>query len=185
MHKHHSATYGDFARAANLDAPLRIKLMKTLANKTEAEQLEIFAIKHDITNHIITSNPKQTNELHRYKSEQPDVFDYCLLLVAIQLHEADVTKSEFTAQVREQRQDPLSFKTAPLAKTIKSMIPLIDELKRKGATWEQVAHTLNTKKKRMMSNRKISVDYLKKTYAKIKRDTSSIVCDEKKKDTSE
>ena len=72
--------------------------------------------------------------------------------------------------IGEARQDIKSFQKSPIKEVIKSLMPLIENLKAKGATWAEITKIVNTKKRKILSNRKISQEYLKKTYYKIKKD---------------
>ena len=168
-HTPHTASYGDFARIWNAAPDVRRRLMKELARKTEQEQLQIYHIKTEITYRIKTSNRNQIEMLKGARDKHPACYDYILTLLAIQLHDADTTKSEYISDIREARQDPASFKTSPLKGVVLSLIPLIKELKGKGATWLEVTKIVNTKKRKILSGRKISVEYLKKTYYAIKK----------------
>lgn len=146
--------------------------MATLAAKTTAEQLEIFKIKTEIAYNIKTNNRNQIEELKQKRATSPEAYDYCMLLLALQIQEAKESKSQYVSHIRELRQDPQSFKTSPKAKSISCLIPLIDELRSKGATWDYIASYINNHKRKILSNRKVSVDYLKKTYHRIKKEES-------------
>ena len=170
-HKPHTATYGDFLNIVRTAPNLRQKLMKELAAKTEKEMLQVFAIRREIYNRIKTNTREQINFMEKVKAEHPHQYDYCITLIAIQLHDADAKKSEYIAEVREARQDPPSFQTSPLKEVVRSIMPLIDNLKDKGATWQELTKMVNAKKRKILSGRKISVEYLKKTYYKIKKES--------------
>ena len=170
-HKPHTATYGDFFSITRTAPDLRRKLMKELAAKTEKEMLQVFAIKQEIYNRIKTNDREQIEFIKKAKAEHPHEYDYCITLIAIQLHDADTKKSEYIAEVREARQDPPSFQTSPLKDVVRSIMPLIDNLKEKGATWQELTKMVNTKKRKILSGRKISVEYLKKTYYKLKKES--------------
>jgi hypothetical protein len=90
--------------------------------------------------------------------------------MAVQLHDADCRKSEFISEIREARQDVKSFQKSPIKEVIKSLMPLIDNLKTKGATWAEITRIVNNKKRKILSNRKISQEYLKKTYYQLKKE---------------
>ena len=170
--RRHSATFGDFARLTNQPADICRKMMATIAAKTQAEQLEIFKIKTEIAYNIKTSNRNQIDQLKMCRTTRPEAYDYCMLLLALQIQEAKESKSQYVTHIRELRQDPQSFRTSPKAKAISCLIPLIDELRKKGATWDYVASYINNHKRKILSNRKVSVDYLKKTYHRIKKEES-------------
>ncbi len=169
-HKPHTATFGDFLSISRTAPDLRRKLMKELAAKTELEMLQVFKIKNEIQHRIKTNNRNQIQALQDGRTNHPDAYDYYITLIAIQLHDADTKKSEYIAEVREARQDPPSFQTSPLKDVVRSIMPLIDNLKEKGATWQELTKMVNTKKRKILSGRKISVEYLKKTYYKLKKE---------------
>lgn len=169
-HKPHTATFGDYINIHRTAPDLRRKLMKELAAKTELEILQVFKIKNEIQHRIKTNNRSQILDLQYGRTHSPSYYDYYTTLIAIQLHDADTKKSEYIADVREARQDPPSFKTSPLKDVVRSIMPLIDNLKEKGATWQELTKMVNTKKRKILSGRKISVEYLKKTYYKLKKE---------------
>ena len=169
-HATHSVAYGDYVRTWTTPADTQRRWMQELANKSVEEQKQIFLIKIEIANHIKTRNSEQIQKLREAKKSHPAYYDYVTLLMAVQLHDADCRKSEFVSEIREARQDIKSFQKSPIKEVIKSLMPLIENLKAKGATWAEITKIVNTKKRKILSNRKISQEYLKKTYYKIKKD---------------
>lgn len=164
-----NATYESLAEIANLSHPIMRKLIQNLSNKTRQEQLQIFSIKQKIYSNLKTSNEQQVTNLKFFRQSYPATYDYYLLLLAIQIYNANSTKSQYVAQVREARQDISSLKTAPLYQAIQALVPLIDELRSTGATWDRIAKFLTTNQRKILSNRIVKTDYLKKTYARIKK----------------
>lgn len=165
----HHANFGDLARITHLPPDVRRKMMATIASKSEKEQLYIFKIKKDIAHNIKTSNREQIDQLKTFRERNPITYDYYMLLLALTVLDSKKAKSEYISMIREMRQDPPSFKTSPKEKAIQALIPLIDELKAKGGTYEYITDYINNHKRKMLSNRKISVDYLKKVYYKTKK----------------
>lgn len=170
-HPPHTATFGDFTRIWKAAPDVRRGLMKELARKSEQEQLLIFRIKTEIAYRIKTNNRNQIEALKGARDKYPAYYEYVLTLLAMQLHDADMAKSEYISDIREARQDPTSFKTSPLKDVVASLVPLIDNLKSKGATWQDITKIVNTKKRKILSSRKISLEYLKKTYYQIKKNS--------------
>lgn len=162
-----NATFTTLTAIIKLDPAERQKLTKSLTRKTEAEQLIIYDIKTKIYSKVRTDDKRQDELLKALRRESPARYDYYITLLAIQLYTVNSTKSQYIARIREARQQP-SPKTNTLAQAVKVLLPLIDELREAGATWEQVAKTLSTKQKKILGYRTITTDYLKKTYGRIK-----------------
>ena len=169
-HPAHTVTYGDLLRTWTTAADTQRRGMKELANKTVEEQKQIFVIKTEIYSRIKTNNREQINKITEARKQYPAYYDYVMTLMAVQLHDADYHKSEYISEIREARQDVKSFQKSPLKDVIKSLMPLIDNLKTKGATWEEITKIVNNKKRKILSNRKISQEYLKKTYYTIRKE---------------
>lgn len=162
------ATFDNLLALANSEPSARRKLLQQLARKTEAEQKLIFELASKLR--TIKVQPEQEQEATAfYKSLAPADGLYYRLLLAIQLHEVNQTKSQYIAAIREARQNVQSLKTAPLARALELLIPLVDELRAAGASWETIADTLTKKQKKILSSRKVKADYLKKTYYKYKK----------------
>lgn len=169
-HATHSVAYGDYVRTWTTPADAQRAWMKELANKSVEEQKQIFSIKIELANHIRTRNSEQIQNLKEARKSYPAYYDYVMTLLAVQLHDADCHKSEYVSEIREARQDVKSFQKSPIKDIVKSLMPLIDNLKAKGATWTEITKIVNTKKRKILSSRKVSQEYLKKTYYKIKKE---------------
>lgn len=162
------ATFDNLLALANSEPSARRKLLQQLARKTEAEQKLIFELASKLR--TIKVQPEQEQEATAfYKSLAPADGLYYRLLLAIQLHEVNQTKSQYIAAIREARQDVQSLKTAPLSRALELLMPLVEELRASGASWETIADTLTKKQKKILSSRKVTADYLKKTYYRHKR----------------
>jgi hypothetical protein len=162
------ATFENLLTLVNNESAARRKLMQKLSRKTEAEQKQIFELSTKIAQIQI---PHEQYESARdlFKKFSKGEAMYYQLLLAIQLHEANQGKSQYLAEVREARQDVQSLKTAPLAKVIELLMPLVEELRKCGASWETIAKTLTKKQRRILSSRTVTTDYLKKTYSRYKK----------------
>lgn len=162
------ATFDNLLALANSEPSARRKLLQQLARKAEAEQRIIFELADKMRTVSIPSEKKQ-EAMEFFKAMKKGENIYYQLLLAIQLHEANQTKSQYIAAIREARQDVQSLKTAPLHRALELLMPLVDELRAAGASWETIADTLTKKQKKILSSRKVTADYLKKTYYKHKR----------------
>lgn len=163
------ATYDNFRDTANLPDNARNKLLQSLSKKTFAEQVIVFQIKNKIYSRIRTKSASETEYLQQLKRNNPAGYDYIVLMLAIRMHITNQTKSEYIAEIREARQNIESKKTVTLYRAVEVLLPLIDELRATGATWADVADVLNKKQRKILSYKKLTVDYLKKTYGKIKK----------------
>lgn len=161
------ANFANFFTIANYAVEQRKKISQSFAHKTEAEQLMIFDIKQKIYSHIRVKSQKENDILKELKTNKPKYYDYIIFLLAIQIYNANATKKKYLAQVREARQEV--SKTITLTRAIEVLLPLIDELRCAGATWEQIATTISVKQKKILNNRKVTTDYLKKVYSKLKK----------------
>ena len=165
------ATFNTLLSLANNEASARRKLLQTLSRKTEAEQRLIFDLAGKLQK--IHYEPEQKQEaMNFFKSLSRGDGLYYQLLLAIQLHEANRTKSEYISINREARQDVQSLKTAQLDKVIEMLMPVVEELKEAGATFETIAKTLTKKHRKMLSGRTVRTDYLKKVYYRYKKNTA-------------
>lgn len=162
------ATYDNLTKVADLTPAARHKLMAILANKTEAEQIIIFGIRGKIYSKIRTSSPEQAEQLQQFRREQPVQYDYYILILAIQIHLSTQNQSQYIAKLREARQKTESLRNITLGRAVEVLLPLVEELRKEGATWAEVAQILNNKQRKVLCNRKLSTDYLKKTYGKLK-----------------
>ena len=163
------ATYKTLAEVAALPPASRHKLMMILSHKTEAEQLLIFGIKQKIYSNIKTDTKEQAETLKISRRESPAKYDYLVLLLAIQMHLSSQSQSRYIVQLREARQKTESLRNITLARAVEVLLPLIDELRQEGASWSEVTQILNNKQRKVLCNRKLSTDYLKKTYGKLKK----------------
>ena len=164
------ATYDNFRDTANLPDNARNKLLQSLSKKTFSEQVIVFRLKHKIFSKIRTKSASETEYLQRLKRDNPAGYDYIILMLAIRMHITNQTKSEYIAEIREARQDKQSKKTVTLYRAVEVLLPLIDELRETGATWADVANVLNKKQRKILCYKKLTVDYLKKAYGKIKKE---------------
>ena len=161
------ATFENFKHTLTLPPAERRKLMNNLARKTENEQLMIFELKKKIFSAIKTEKKEEVEQIKKIHHEQLAFYDYIILLLAIQIHNASTTKSAYITELRQARQQVKTRKTSIL-RAIETLIPLIDELRESGMTWQETADMITAKQKKILHNKKVSKDYLKKTYAKIK-----------------
>lgn len=161
-------TYKEFRAVFELDAAAKRQLMLALARKTVPEQLQIFKIRNEIfgTDKIAGTKNEQ-DWIDRLRKSHKDIYDYCILLLAIQIQMARATDSKYVTEIRKARQDTSSVRKITLARAVEVLAPLIRELRRNGATWQEVATVLNTKQKKILGKRKLTVDYLKKTWGRI------------------
>ena len=164
------ATYNNLLDTMQLPQNTLRKLLLVLANKTLEEQAIVFTLKSKIYSNLRTESADQAEQLKRFRRDSPDAYDYTVLMLAIRMHLANQTKSEYVAEIREARQNIESKKTVTLYRAVEVLLPLIDELRATGATWADVANVLNKKQKKILCYKKLTTDYLKKTYGKIKKE---------------
>ena len=164
------ATYNNLLDTMALPKNTFRKLLLVLANKTFDEQALVFELKSKIYSNLRTESADQAEQLKQFKRDSPEAYDYSILMLAIRMHIANQSKSQYIAEIREARQDIESKKTVTLYRAVEVLLPLIDELRETGATWADIAGVLNKKQRKILCYKKLTVDYLKKAYGKIKKE---------------
>lgn len=163
-------SYQALCNILHLDSSVRHKLLKTFAAKTEQEQLLIIDLKQKALKNLLScQNPDVVSSVKTWWKRNCQQFELCLLCLAIQVHLSNQNKSRFITRNRKARMDIASLREPTLKQMLKSMLPLIDDYRSEGLTWSEIAHELTTKQRKLLRNRKVRVDYLKKTYGELKK----------------
>lgn len=163
-------SYQALCNILHLDSSVRHKLLKTFAAKTEQEQLLIIDVKQRALKSLLScQSPDVVSSVKTWCKRDSKQFELCLLCLAIQVHLSNQNKSQFITKNRKARMDVASLREPTLKQMLKSMIPLIDDYRSEGLTWSEIAHELTTKQRKLLRNRKVRVDYLKKTYCELNK----------------